>query len=103
VQPEPDRGRKTARRTIPKRANADLELGGKEKILKTQKPAFSGVPAINKNYHITQDRSPLDIFEIFFSTELFKRIQNETNRYAAQQMKKKKQEGPFKSKSVFAQ
>jgi hypothetical protein len=43
------------------------------------------------------------MFEIFFSTELFKGIQNETNRYATQQIKKKKQEGPLKSKSVFAQ
>jgi hypothetical protein len=28
-------------------------------------------PGINKNYQITQDSSPLDIFEIFFSTDLF--------------------------------
>jgi hypothetical protein len=29
------------------------------------------VLGINKNYQITQDSSPLDIFEIFFSTDLF--------------------------------
>jgi hypothetical protein len=48
-----------------------LELGWIEKIRKIQKPAFSGVPGINKNYQITQGSSPLDIFEIFFSTDLF--------------------------------
>jgi hypothetical protein len=41
------------------------------KIRKIQKPAFSGVPGINKNYQITQDSTPLDIIEIFFSTDLF--------------------------------
>jgi hypothetical protein len=71
VHPEPDRGRKRTCRAIPKRANTDLELGWIEKICKIQKPAFSGVPGINKNYQITQDSSPLDIFEIFFSTDLF--------------------------------
>jgi hypothetical protein len=48
-----------------------LELGWIEDIGKIQKPAFSGVQGINKNYQITQDSSPLDIFEIFFSTDLF--------------------------------
>jgi hypothetical protein len=62
LQPEPDRGRKRTRRAIPKCANTDLELGWIEKICKIQKPAFSGVPGINKNYQITQDSSPLDIF-----------------------------------------
>jgi hypothetical protein len=50
VQHKPDRGRKTTRRAIPKRANTDLELVWIEKILKIQKPAFSGVSGINKNY-----------------------------------------------------
>jgi hypothetical protein len=103
VQPGADRRRKRTRRAIPKRATIDLELGWIEKIHKIQKPAFSGVPGINKNYQTTQDSSPLDIFEIFFSTDLFKRTRNETNRYAAQQIKKKKPEGPLKSKSVSAQ
>jgi hypothetical protein len=71
VQGKPDRGRKRSCRAIPKRANTDLESGWIEKIHKIQKPAFSGVPGINKNYKITQDSSPLDIFEIFFSTDLF--------------------------------
>jgi hypothetical protein len=103
VQLEPDRGRKRTCRAIPKRANTDLELGWMEKICKIQKPAFSGVPGINKIYQITQDSSPLDILEIFFSIDLLKHTQNETSRYAAQQIKKKKQGGPLKSKSVFAQ
>jgi hypothetical protein len=89
VQPEPDRGRKRTRRAIPKHTNTDLELGWIEKIRKIQKPAFSGAPGINENYQITQDSSALDIFEIFFSTDLLKRVQNETNLYAAQQIKKK--------------
>jgi len=44
-----------------------------------QKPAFSRVSEINKNFHITQDSSPWDIMEIFFSPEMFKLIQKETN------------------------
>ena len=32
VQPEPDRGRKTIYRALPKRANTDFDLGWKEKI-----------------------------------------------------------------------
>jgi hypothetical protein len=37
-----------------------------------QKPAFSSVPGMNKNFNITEDSSPWDIFEIFFSPEMFK-------------------------------
>jgi hypothetical protein len=80
VQPEPDRCTKRKRRTLPKRANTDFELGWKEKIQAVQKPAFFGVPEINKNFQITQDSSPSDIFEIFFSSEMFKHIHKETNR-----------------------
>jgi hypothetical protein len=79
VQPEPDRGRKRTRRAIPKCTNTDFEFGWKEQIQTVQKPAFSRVPGINKNYCITQDSSPWDIFEIFFSPEMFKLIQKETN------------------------
>jgi len=102
VQPEPDRGTKRKHRTLPKRANTDFELGWKEKIQAVQKPAFSGVPGINKNFQITQDSCPLDIFEIFFSPEMFKHIHKEANRYAEQQINKKKQEGSLSPKSVFA-
>ena len=34
--------------------------------------AFYGVPRIKKHFHITQDSSPWDVFEIFFSPEMFK-------------------------------
>jgi hypothetical protein len=68
----------------------DFELGWKEQIQLVQKPAFCGVPGINKKFNITQDSSPWDIFEIFFSPEMFKRRQKETNRYAKQQINKKK-------------
>jgi hypothetical protein len=78
-QSEPDRGRKRTRRAIPKRANTDLNLGCKEQTQTVQKPAFSRVPGINKVFHITQDSSPWDIFEIFFSPGMFKLIQKETN------------------------
>jgi len=77
--PEPDRGTKKICRALPKRANTDFELGWKEKIQTVQKFAFSGVPGVNKNFQITQDSSPWDIFEIFFSPEMFKLIQKETN------------------------
>ena len=103
VQPEPDRGRKRSRRAVPKRVDTDFDLGWKEKIQMVQKPAFSGVPGINKNITITQDSSPWDIFEIFFTPEMFKLMQKETNRYATQQIDKKKQEGLLTPKSVFAQ
>jgi hypothetical protein len=79
VQLEPDRGRKRTCRVVPKCKNTDFEFGWKEQIQTVQKPAFSRVPGINKNYCITQDSSPWDIFEIFFSPEMFKLIQKETN------------------------
>jgi hypothetical protein len=68
-----------------------------------QKPAFSGVPGINKNLQITQDSSPWDISEIFFSLEMFKLIQMETKRHATQKTNKKKHEGPLKPESLLAQ
>jgi hypothetical protein len=101
VQPETDRCRKRTCRAILKRTNTNFEFGWKEQIQTVQKPAFSGVPGINKNYCITQDSSPWDIFEIFFSPEIFKLIQKETNQYAKQQINKKKQEGSLKPKSVL--
>jgi hypothetical protein len=82
VQPEPDRQMKRIRKVLPKCANTDSEFGWKEQIQTVQEPAFCGVPGINKNLQITQDSSPWDIFEIFFSPEIFKLIQKETNRYA---------------------
>jgi len=54
IQPEPDRGTKRMHRALPKRANIDFELGWKEQIQMVQKPAFSGVPGVNKNFQITQ-------------------------------------------------
>ena len=56
-----------------------------EQIQTVHKPAFSGLPGINKDFQITQDSSPWDIFELFFSPEMFKLIQKETSRYAKQQ------------------
>jgi hypothetical protein len=44
--------------TLPKCTNTYFEFGWKEQIQTVQKPAFSGVPGINKNFHITQDSSP---------------------------------------------
>jgi hypothetical protein len=44
-----------------------------------QKPAFCRVSGINTNFDITQDSSPWHIFEIFFSPEMFRLIQKETN------------------------
>jgi hypothetical protein len=42
---------------------------------------------------MTQDGSPWDIFEIFFSPEMFKLTLKETNRYAMQQINKKPSSG----------
>ena len=103
VQPEPDRSRNRIRWTLPKCANRDFELGWTEQIQTVQKPAFSGIPGINKNFHTTQDTCPWDIFEIFLSPEMFKIILKETDRYATQQINKIKKESPLTPKSVFAQ
>jgi len=54
IQPEPDRGTNRIHRAHPKCANTDFELGWKEQIQMVQKPAFSGVPGVNKNFQITQ-------------------------------------------------
>ena len=78
-QSEPDTGRKGTCRALPKHANTDFELGWQEQTQMVQKPAFSRVPRINTNFLIVQDSSPLDIFEIFFSPEIFILIQKETN------------------------
>jgi hypothetical protein len=101
VQPEPDRGRRTCSALL-KHANTDFELGWKE-IQMVQEPAFYGVPEMNKNFHMTQYSSPWDMFEVFFSPEMFKHIQKETNLYATQQINKKKQEGLLKPKPLCAQ
>jgi len=61
VQPQPDRSSNRTCWTLPKHANTNFELGCKEQIQTVQKPAFSGIPGINKNFHITQDSSPWDI------------------------------------------
>jgi hypothetical protein len=52
TQPEPGRGRKRTRRTLPKRKDTDFELGWKVQIQMVQKPAFSGVPGINKKFSL---------------------------------------------------
>jgi hypothetical protein len=67
-----------------------------------QKPAFSGIPGINKNFHLNQDSSLWDIIEISFGPEMFKLIQKETSRYTMKQRNKKKQESLLKPKSVFS-
>jgi hypothetical protein len=74
VQPKSHRGKKRKQRAILKRTNTDFEFGWKEQIQTVQNPAFSGVPGINKNYCITQDSYPWDIFEIFFNPQMFKLI-----------------------------
>ena len=93
LQSEPDRGRKRTCRVLPKRANTDFVLGWKEQTQMVQKPAFSRVPEINTNFHITQDSSPWDISEIVFSPEMFILIQREINQYAAQHINKKPSNG----------
>jgi hypothetical protein len=92
-QSEPDKGRKRTHKALPKHANSDSELGWKEQTQTVQKPAFSRVPGINKNFHVTRDSSVWDMFEIFFSPEMFKLIQKETNWYATQQINKKPSSG----------
>ena len=79
IRPEPDKGTKRICTALPKCTNTDFELGWKEEIQLVQKHAFSGVPWVNKNFHITQDSCPWNIFEIFFSPEMFWLVQKETN------------------------
>jgi len=92
-QSEPDRGRKRICRALLKHANSDFVLGWKEQTQMVQKPAFSRVPGINTNFHITQNSSPWDIFEIFISPEMFILIQREINQYATQHINKKPSNG----------
>jgi hypothetical protein len=103
IQPEPGRGRKRTCRDLLKCTDTDFELEWKEQIQMVQKPAFSSVPGINKNFNITQNSSPSDIFEILFSPEIFKLTQKETNQYSTQKINKKKQEGLLTPNSVLAQ
>jgi hypothetical protein len=63
----------------------------------------SSIQGLNPNSTITEDSSPLDFFCLFFDSEILTVIQNETKKYAEQQINKKKQEGPLKTKSVHAQ
>jgi hypothetical protein len=67
VQLEHGRGRNRTHRATPKCTSTDFELGWNEQIQMIQKPAFYEVSGIKKNFHITQDCSPWDIFEILFS------------------------------------
>ena len=69
VQPEPDRGTKRISRALTKCANMDSELGWKEQIQSVQKPAFFGAPGINKNFQITQESSPWNIYFKYSSAQ----------------------------------
>jgi hypothetical protein len=50
-----------------------------------------------------EDSSPMDVFNLFFDNGIIAEIQSETNRFAKQQINIRKQEGPLKPKSVYAQ
>jgi hypothetical protein len=50
-----------------------------------------------------EDSSPTDVFNLFFDNGIIAEIQSETNRYVKQQINIRKQEGPLKPKSVYAQ
>jgi hypothetical protein len=78
-------------------------LGWKQSTCSVNIPAFSGIEGLNPNSTITEDSFPLDFFRLFFENEILTIIQNESNRYAEQQITKKKQEGSLKTKSLHAQ
>jgi hypothetical protein len=103
LQPEHGRGRNRTHRATSKCTNTDFDLGWNEQIQMIQKPTFNGVPGIKKNFHITQDSSSWDVFEIFFSPEMFKTYTEGNKLICKSANKKKKQEGPLKPISVFAQ
>jgi hypothetical protein len=68
-----------------------MELGWKQSTFSVNIPAFSGIQGQNPNPTIAEDSSPLDFFRLFFDNEILTIIQNETNRYAEQQINEKKQ------------
>jgi hypothetical protein len=78
VQPDPERTEREHAGLF-LNVHIDFELGWQDQIQTVQKPAFFRVPSINKYFHITQNGSPWDIFEIFFSPKMFKLTQKETN------------------------
>ena len=93
LQPEHGSGMKRTHRATPKRTNTDFELGWKEQIQMIQKPVFYGVPGIKKNFQITQD-SPWDVFEIFFSPEMFKTYTEGNKLICKSANKQKEARGP---------
>jgi hypothetical protein len=98
---EPPTGQKRKRRAS--RQAADSDLGWKENTAAVNRPAFCGLPELNPNLDISEDSSPLDFFRLFFDNEILAVIQKEINRYAEQQINKKKEEGPLKPKTVHGQ
>jgi hypothetical protein len=43
----------------------------KKKIVTVNKPELLGSPGINSNFHLSQERSPIDIFHLVFNSEIF--------------------------------
>jgi hypothetical protein len=91
-----DRGWYRIRGTESKCVISDCELGLKRKQ-PVQKSSFSSNPGINSNFDITEHSSPSKIFQAFFDNGIFKILCDETNRYATQQINKKKKDGPLET------
>ena len=93
---QPRRGQKRVREPT-----TDSDLGWKLNIQPSDRPLFCGQPGVNPDLDIGPDSTPIDIFRLLFTDEIFRLIQTETNRYADQQINKEKQKGPLKKKSVY--
>jgi hypothetical protein len=55
---------------------------------------------LNVSFEINKDSTSIDVFEIFFSSEMFVIIHEAASRYVQQEIYKKKKEGHLKQISV---
>jgi hypothetical protein len=100
-EPQPERGQE--RKCQATQLTTYKDLGWKQNIYTANKATFSGQVGLNPNLEITEDSSPIYVFNLFFDNGIIAEIQSETNRYAKEQINIKKQEGPLKPKSMYAQ
>jgi len=56
-------------------------MGWSNKIETVERPTFSCLPGTH-NFFTTEDRSPIQVFIIFFNNEIFRIIQDERSLYA---------------------
>jgi hypothetical protein len=71
-EPQPERGQKRKHQAT--RLTTDKDLGWKQNIYTANKPTFSGQPGLNPNLEITEDISPIDVFNLFFNSGILQKF-----------------------------